>query len=107
MATWILAQLEEYHTGLMIYGTGLWGVLEALYSTALIHFITAFNSISFWHEEILLFRAFHTKISPIDILLSLISISCIIQSSGQIYRIINFNETSYTKKVLIYENLEI
>uniref|UniRef100_A0A7R9VBS8 CDP-alcohol phosphatidyltransferase n=1 Tax=Chlamydomonas euryale TaxID=1486919 RepID=A0A7R9VBS8_9CHLO len=34
---WILAQWEEYHTGVMMYGTRLYGVLEANYSICIVH----------------------------------------------------------------------
>jgi len=32
MVPWVLAQWEEYHTGIMMYGTRFYGVLEANYS---------------------------------------------------------------------------
>ena len=28
MIPWIAAQWEEYHTGLMLYGNGYWGITE-------------------------------------------------------------------------------
>lgn len=31
MVPWVLAQWEEYHTGVMMYGTKYYGVLEANY----------------------------------------------------------------------------
>ena len=52
MGPWIFAQLEEYHTGVMLYGNGVWGVLEALYSTAGVCFLTAIVSPSYWSEPV-------------------------------------------------------
>lgn len=40
MFTWILAQWEEYHTGIMLYGNSFYGVLEANYCIAALHLIT-------------------------------------------------------------------
>eukprot|EP00983_Pelagomonas_calceolata_P107550 1159357-Pelagomonas_calceolata.AAC.9 len=38
MMTWLLAHLEEYHTGQLMYSNGWLGVLEANYSLALLSF---------------------------------------------------------------------
>lgn len=48
MAPWILAHWEEYHTGVMVYGNGLWGVTEANYCVVLLHYITAVMGPSRW-----------------------------------------------------------
>jgi len=37
---WWLAHWEEYHTGVMVYGSGLWGVTEANYAVVLVHLYT-------------------------------------------------------------------
>ncbi len=37
---WLLAHWEEYHTGVMLYGSGLWGVTEANYAVCLVHLYT-------------------------------------------------------------------
>lgn len=37
---WWLAHWEEYHTGVMLYGSGLWGVTEANYAVCLVHLFT-------------------------------------------------------------------
>jgi ethanolaminephosphotransferase len=37
---WWLAHWEEYHSGLMLYGNGLWGVTEANYAVVLLHYYT-------------------------------------------------------------------
>ena len=53
MVPWILAQWEEYHTGVMLYSvSGLWGVLEANYATAAIHILTALWGPAFWNTRI-------------------------------------------------------
>jgi hypothetical protein len=38
MMTWLLAHLEEYHTGQLMYSNGWLGVLEANYSLAILSF---------------------------------------------------------------------
>ncbi len=45
---WWLAHWEEYHTGLMVYGSGLWGVTEALYAVFGIHMYTYFVGPAGW-----------------------------------------------------------
>lgn len=40
MFTWILAQWEEYHTSIMLYGNSFYGVLEANYCIAALHLVT-------------------------------------------------------------------
>lgn len=37
---WWMAHWEEYHTGVMVYGSGLWGVTEANYAVVLLHYYT-------------------------------------------------------------------
>lgn len=37
---WWMAHWEEYHTGVMVYGAGFWGVTEANYAVAMVHFYT-------------------------------------------------------------------
>lgn len=37
---WWLAHWEEYHTGVMLYGNGMWGVTEANYAVVLLHWYT-------------------------------------------------------------------
>lgn len=41
MGPWLLAHWEEYHSGIMLYGNGYWGVTEANYLMVLLHFFTA------------------------------------------------------------------
>lgn len=41
MVPWLLAHWEEYHSGIMLYGNGYWGVTEANYLMVLLHFFTA------------------------------------------------------------------
>lgn len=40
MVTWLLAHLEEYHTGHLLYSNGWLGVLEANYSLAMLSFLS-------------------------------------------------------------------
>jgi len=37
---WWVAHWEEYHTGVMLYGNGLWGVTEANYAVVFLHYYT-------------------------------------------------------------------
>lgn len=41
MVPWMLAHWEEYHSGIMLYGNGYWGVTEANYLMVLLHLFTA------------------------------------------------------------------
>jgi ethanolaminephosphotransferase len=41
MGPWLLAHWEEYHSGIMLYGNGYWGVTEANYLMIALHFFTA------------------------------------------------------------------
>eukprot|EP00210_Caulerpa_lentillifera_P004401 g4199.t1 len=86
MCPWILAQLEEYHTGVMLYGNGIWGVMEALYSTALLNFATAIIGNKYWKVPIHDLVPIPLPISVVDLVLVFISITGVIQSSGQIWR---------------------
>ncbi len=42
MVPWLLAHWEEYHSGIMLYGNGYWGVTEANYVMVALHLLTAF-----------------------------------------------------------------
>lgn len=46
-----LAHWEEYHTGVMVYGTGNWGVTEANYTVVGVHYITALLGAGFWRAR--------------------------------------------------------
>lgn len=48
MFTWILAQWEEYHTSMMLYGNSFYGVLECNYTLAMVHVITFIMTPDFW-----------------------------------------------------------
>jgi ethanolaminephosphotransferase len=52
MFTWILAQWEEYHTGVMSYGNSYYGVLEANYTLTGVHVLTAIMGRSFWLQDL-------------------------------------------------------
>jgi ethanolaminephosphotransferase len=45
---WWLAHWEEYHTGMMLYGNGLWGVTEACYAVVVVSFATAVAGPAAW-----------------------------------------------------------
>jgi ethanolaminephosphotransferase len=48
MFTWILAQWEEYHTSIMLYGNSYYGVLEANYCIAALHLVTFIVGPQLW-----------------------------------------------------------
>lgn len=48
---WLLAHWEEYHTGMMVYGNGFWGVTEANYAVVFIHFFTFMVGPGFWFQR--------------------------------------------------------
>lgn len=45
---WWMAHWEEYHTGVMVYGGGIWGVTEALYAVFGVHLYTYVVGPSGW-----------------------------------------------------------
>lgn len=61
MFTWILAQWEEYHTSIMLYGNSFYGVLEANYCIAALHLVTFAAGPQLW-------RTPATKLLPFEFL---------------------------------------
>jgi ethanolaminephosphotransferase len=51
MGPWALAHWEEYHSGVMNYGTGYWGVLEANYLVVAGHWVTMLLGHQVWSGE--------------------------------------------------------
>ena len=60
---WWMAHWEEYHTGVMSYGSGLWGVTEANYAVFIIHMLTYLFGPAFWTSR------------PLDKLVSLCTVT--------------------------------
>nr|BAU37044.1 ethanolaminephosphotransferase [Chlamydomonas asymmetrica] len=50
---WLVSHYEEYHTGVLMYGDGFFGILEANYTLAIIMLITGYAGPSFWHQPLL------------------------------------------------------
>lgn len=48
---WWMAHWEEYHTGVMSYGSGLWGVTEANYAVFIIHMLTYILGPDLWSSQ--------------------------------------------------------
>lgn len=48
---WWMAHWEEYHTGVMSYGSGLWGVTEANYAVFTIHMLTYILGPELWSSQ--------------------------------------------------------
>lgn len=48
---WLLAHWEEYHTGMMVYGNGTWGVTEANYAVVFLHLTSAICGPQMWNTS--------------------------------------------------------
>jgi len=96
MVPWILAHLEEYHTGVLLYGDGLIGILEANYALAVVHSLTYFLGVDFWGWQLNHLLPFHAP-WPIEvryIFFAVFSIGGLSQVVGQIYRVLTFDENN-------------
>ena len=52
MLPWILAHWEEYHTGILLYGNGWFGVMEANYALAVVHLLVYFFGVGMWTKTL-------------------------------------------------------
>mmetsp|Transcript_6585 Transcript_6585/g.17056 ORF Transcript_6585/g.17056 Transcript_6585/m.17056 type:complete len:382 (+) Transcript_6585:531-1676(+) len=88
---WLLAQWEEYHTGVMLYGNGYWGVLEINYGVALLHFISAAFGPDVWKTN--LAGAVGLDIGQLGefrgLVFLFVALGATIQSVGQLTRVFN------------------
>ncbi|KAI8470281.1 MAG: CDP-Ethanolamine:DAG ethanolamine phosphotransferase [Monoraphidium minutum] len=101
MFTWILAQWEEYHTSIMLYGNSFYGVLEANYTIATVHIVTFFVGAAFWRRPA-------TDIIPLPLLdgvqLNSLLIACMVavglyQALCNMYRVfVSFDHRSLPAK---------
>ena len=46
---WLTAHWEEYHTGVMLYGNGAWGVTEANYAVVSLHVVSGILGPDIWN----------------------------------------------------------
>lgn len=88
LGVWILAQWEEYHTGIMQYGNGYFGILEANYALAAVHLISAVLGPDIWKAKLDTITDHMPEMflqwSVIDIIFT-IAITCMmVQMVGQI-----------------------
>lgn len=88
---WLLAQWEEYHTGVMLYGNGYWGVLEINYGVALLHFISAACGPAVWKTNLL--AAVGVDVGQFGEFRSVVFIvvagGAVVQTVGQLTRVFN------------------
>jgi ethanolaminephosphotransferase len=98
---WVLAQWEEYHTGIMLYGNDYYGVLEANYSIALIHFITMLTGPGVWLASVSQYLPFQLgfEILTRDVLICVLVATGFIQVHGQLTRVLNSDPTKMPPKV--------
>mmetsp|Transcript_16607 Transcript_16607/g.49684 ORF Transcript_16607/g.49684 Transcript_16607/m.49684 type:complete len:406 (-) Transcript_16607:348-1565(-) len=96
MIPWFAAQWEEYHTGLMLYGNGYWGVTEANYLLVIINWITAAVGPWLWAApafDVLPFdppKWLHPRIASATVnefVITFVVIFGLEQVVGQIYRV--------------------
>uniref|UniRef100_A0A061QV84 Ethanolaminephosphotransferase n=2 Tax=Tetraselmis sp. GSL018 TaxID=582737 RepID=A0A061QV84_9CHLO len=89
---WLLAQWEEYHTGLMLYGNGWWGVLEINYGVAAMHFLSAALTPSFWRLKPLGYLGLDLGFGSAEelrgIVLMIIAVGAGIQTAEQLIRVL-------------------
>ncbi|KAK9844095.1 hypothetical protein WJX81_004397 [Elliptochloris bilobata] len=94
MGPWVAAHWEEYHTGVMLYGNGYWGVTEANYLMVAVHLFTAAVGPGFWRWRVA--DMLHTKAAPwplradahiFDVVLVVISGFAVQQIAGQVWRV--------------------
>ncbi|CAD7701202.1 unnamed protein product [Ostreobium quekettii] len=94
MTPWVLAQWEEYHTGMMLYSvSGLWGVLEANYATAGVHVVTAV-----WGPAVWRLRPLGLPFELADGALAGMTLAGAIQTAGQIWRVLKYDTSKMSKQ---------
>lgn len=92
MGPWLLAHWEEYHSGIMLYGNGYWGVTEANYLMVLLHFFTAAVGPAVWQVNISKLLHFslpwplHDGLLVKHALLVVVACFAVEQASGQSWR---------------------
>lgn len=89
LVPWVLAQWEEYHTGVMMYGTRLYGVLEANYSICAVHLVSWAFGASIWAAELPLpgFAGGGTA-TLADVCLMVVGAAGIVQAAHNVYRVL-------------------
>jgi len=84
---WLLAQWEEYHTGVMLYGNPYFGVMEGNYSIAAVHLLTAALGPRFWHWPLVTTGPTGTLSLRDAAILVLTAVGGTLQVSGQLARV--------------------
>lgn len=102
MLVFVLGQWEEYHTGVMCYGNGTYGVLEANYALAIIHLFTACVGGAFWQQDmsgyIKKYMGIEVTIGLNELLVLNVAFWAGVQCSGQLYRTFLFNADLLTEQ---------
>lgn len=99
---WMLAHWEEYHTGMMLYGNGWFGVLEGNYSLMSISFVSAIFGPKVWQHTILPPGTLPSFLEGLNsfryAMLASVAVMACISGAGQIYRVVIFPTASLPKK---------
>ncbi|GAX81325.1 hypothetical protein CEUSTIGMA_g8756.t1 [Chlamydomonas eustigma] len=100
MLPWILAHWEEYHTGLLQYGNGWFGVMEANYALALVHLSVYVFGIGMWERTLNDIVPFDLPISLSvrDLFFAAYVIGGLIQVLGQLSRVLAFDSSKLDKE---------
>jgi phosphatidylglycerophosphate synthase len=100
---WVLAQWEEYHTGIMLYGNDYYGVLEANYSIALVHILTAIFGPGIWQVNcsalLPLDLGLGLEVLSRDVLTVVLVLTGLVQVHGQLSRVLTAGTGKLPAKV--------
>lgn len=102
--TWMLAHWEEYHTGFLMYGNGLCGVLEGNYALAIMSIISAVFGAAVWDTPVTSLLPFlspllgpHIVLRHVIFLLSILG--CASNIVSQLHRVLTSNpKTALTQE---------
>lgn len=99
----ILAHWEEYHTGMMLYGAGVWGVTEANYAAVLVGWWTAIAGPAFWATSVVDIAPFLPDVlrplQPRHIMYFVLAGGTLQTGLPQLYRVLTTNYASLSAKV--------
>ncbi|KAL6763528.1 CDP-Ethanolamine:DAG ethanolamine phosphotransferase [Haematococcus lacustris] len=100
MIPWLLAHWEEYHTGIMLYGNGWFGVLEGNYALVVINFISAAYGPSIWSTPLpfTMPSALAGLQCVRDVFFVVVAVMAGISCLGQLQRVAQFPTSSLSKQ---------
>ncbi|KAL3137923.1 hypothetical protein ABBQ38_005170 [Trebouxia sp. C0009 RCD-2024] len=96
MIPWQLAHWEEYHTGMLFYGTKYWGITEANYLLVLLHIMTGILGPEIWIADVAAMLNLKLPFTLLlnDCLLVFIAFFAISYSSAAFYRVLNVDQVA-------------